>query len=197
MTAEPTFAFDNSYTRLPNRFFVRMAPTPIPAPQLVRLNLQLAQHLGLDPEGSARGGLLIKGWVSFQSAKWVSFQPALTVHHRRPSERPGQWPRWQPHAARTGPDRRPGRRRGRICGRLLRQESPDNLRGANFRPVRQPRRYGPATPAPPCRGERDGSARGAAQYSRSGGRTSSAAPSPRPSSNSESAAPRSTPGSTG
>ncbi len=24
-------------------------------------------------EGSARGGLLIKGWVSFQSAKWASF----------------------------------------------------------------------------------------------------------------------------
>ena len=29
-------------------------------------------------EGSARGGLLIKGWVSFKSAKWASFQPALT-----------------------------------------------------------------------------------------------------------------------
>ena len=50
MTAEPTFAFDNSYARLPDRFSVRMAPTPIPAPQLVRLNLQLAQHLGIDPE---------------------------------------------------------------------------------------------------------------------------------------------------
>ncbi len=30
-------------------------------------------------EGSARGGLLIKGWVSFQSAKWASFRPALTT----------------------------------------------------------------------------------------------------------------------
>jgi hypothetical protein len=29
-------------------------------------------------ESSARGGLPIKGWVSFQSAKWASFQPALT-----------------------------------------------------------------------------------------------------------------------
>ncbi len=63
MTAEPTFAFDNSYARLPNRFFVRMAPTPIPAPQLVRLNLQLAQHLGLDPEGlsTAEGVEIISG----------------------------------------------------------------------------------------------------------------------------------------
>jgi uncharacterized protein YdiU (UPF0061 family) len=44
------FPFDNSYARLPDRFFARLAPTPVRAPQLVRLNEALARHLGLDPE---------------------------------------------------------------------------------------------------------------------------------------------------
>jgi uncharacterized protein YdiU (UPF0061 family) len=43
------FAFDNSYARLPERFFVKLAPTPVPAPRLVRLNQALARQLGLDP----------------------------------------------------------------------------------------------------------------------------------------------------
>ncbi len=43
-------AFDNSYARLPDRFFARLAPTPVVAPHLVRLNDYLARQLGLDPE---------------------------------------------------------------------------------------------------------------------------------------------------
>ena len=43
------FAFDNSYARLPDRFFARLPPTPVAAPRLVRLNEKLARHLGLDP----------------------------------------------------------------------------------------------------------------------------------------------------
>src|SRR5260221_1605367 len=43
------FAFDNSYARLPDRFFARLAPTPVAAPQLVRVNQALARHLGIDP----------------------------------------------------------------------------------------------------------------------------------------------------
>ena len=43
------FAFDNSYARLPDRFFARLRPTPVAAPRLVWLNKQLARHLGLDP----------------------------------------------------------------------------------------------------------------------------------------------------
>jgi protein adenylyltransferase len=43
------FAFDNSYARLPDRFFVRHRPTPVAAPRLVRLNGNLARHLGFDP----------------------------------------------------------------------------------------------------------------------------------------------------
>ncbi len=42
--------FDNSYARLPERFFARLAPTPVPAPRLIRLNEGLARHLGIDPE---------------------------------------------------------------------------------------------------------------------------------------------------
>ncbi len=43
------FAFDNSYARLPERFFVKLAPTPVPTPRLIRLNQALARQLGLDP----------------------------------------------------------------------------------------------------------------------------------------------------
>src|SRR6201987_6167666 len=42
--------FDNSYARLPDRFFARLRPTPVAAPRLVRLNVKLALDLGLDPE---------------------------------------------------------------------------------------------------------------------------------------------------
>ncbi|HEY5338734.1 MAG TPA: YdiU family protein [Rhizomicrobium sp.] len=43
------FRFDNSYARLPERFFVRLAPTPVAAPRLVKLNEALARDMGLDP----------------------------------------------------------------------------------------------------------------------------------------------------
>jgi serine/tyrosine/threonine adenylyltransferase len=44
------FPFDNSYARLPERFFARVAPTPVRAPRLVRLNAALATRLGFDPD---------------------------------------------------------------------------------------------------------------------------------------------------
>ena len=44
------FPFDNTYARLPERFFAPTAPTSVGAPRLVRLNRPLALHLGLDPE---------------------------------------------------------------------------------------------------------------------------------------------------
>jgi uncharacterized protein YdiU (UPF0061 family) len=43
------FPFDNSYARLPEPFFARLRPTPVAAPRLVKLNVSLAQQLGLDP----------------------------------------------------------------------------------------------------------------------------------------------------
>ena len=42
-------AFDNAYARLPERLFARLAPTPVKAPRLLRLNEALAERLGLDP----------------------------------------------------------------------------------------------------------------------------------------------------
>jgi uncharacterized protein YdiU (UPF0061 family) len=44
------FPFQNSFSRLPDRFFARVLPTPVEAPRLVRLNTQLAADLGLDPD---------------------------------------------------------------------------------------------------------------------------------------------------
>ena len=45
-----TFPFDNTYARLPERFFARVLPTPVRAPRLIRVNGPLAAELGLDPD---------------------------------------------------------------------------------------------------------------------------------------------------
>jgi uncharacterized protein YdiU (UPF0061 family) len=45
--------FDNSYARLPERFYARLVPTAVAAPRLIRLNRALALQLGLDPEALA------------------------------------------------------------------------------------------------------------------------------------------------
>ncbi|RVT85321.1 YdiU family protein [Rhodobacteraceae bacterium CCMM004] len=53
------FDFDNSYARLPDRFYARLGPTPVRAPRLIAVNAPLARALGLDadaltaPEGLA------------------------------------------------------------------------------------------------------------------------------------------------
>ncbi|HVY16786.1 MAG TPA: YdiU family protein [Rhodopila sp.] len=41
--------FDNSYARLPDRFYARQDPVPVAAPRLIKLNVALAEELGLDP----------------------------------------------------------------------------------------------------------------------------------------------------
>jgi len=41
--------FDNSYARLPERFFVRQPPVPVARPGLIAVNTGLARELGLDP----------------------------------------------------------------------------------------------------------------------------------------------------
>jgi uncharacterized protein YdiU (UPF0061 family) len=45
--------FANSYSRLPERLFARLAPTPVSAPRLLQLNRALAGALGLDAEALA------------------------------------------------------------------------------------------------------------------------------------------------
>jgi serine/tyrosine/threonine adenylyltransferase len=44
-----TIAFDNSYARLPERFYARVSATKVPEPRIVKVNHALAEHLGLDP----------------------------------------------------------------------------------------------------------------------------------------------------
>src|ERR1700719_1682400 len=82
-------AFDNSYARLPDRFFVRLQPTPVAAPRLVRLNAKLALDLGLDPEKLAApegvevlaGNLVPKGGeplaMAYAGHQFGTFVPQL------------------------------------------------------------------------------------------------------------------------
>jgi uncharacterized protein YdiU (UPF0061 family) len=44
------FPFQNTYSALPSNFFARVAPTPVAAPRLIKLNRPLAFQLGLDPD---------------------------------------------------------------------------------------------------------------------------------------------------
>ena len=45
-----TIAFDNSYARLPERFYARQSPVPVTAPAIIAVNDRLARELGIDPE---------------------------------------------------------------------------------------------------------------------------------------------------
>ena len=58
-----TFQFDNSYATLPERFFARVAPVPVAAPRLVKLNRPLAAELGLDADwlSSPQGVAVLAG----------------------------------------------------------------------------------------------------------------------------------------
>src|ERR1700691_4381548 len=57
------FPFQNTYAALPANFFVRVAPTPVAAPKLIKLNRPLALHLGLDPDwlDSPEGAEILAG----------------------------------------------------------------------------------------------------------------------------------------
>ena len=80
------FPFDNSYARLPERFFARLGPTPVSKPSLIRLNEGLARQLGLSPErlSTAEGIEVLAGnrvpegaeplamaYAGFQFGNWV------------------------------------------------------------------------------------------------------------------------------
>jgi serine/tyrosine/threonine adenylyltransferase len=57
------FPFQNTYSALPATFFARVAPTPVAAPRLIKLNRALAVHLGLDPDvlESSEGAEILAG----------------------------------------------------------------------------------------------------------------------------------------
>ena len=47
------FTFDNTFARHPDRFYTRLAPTPVSSPKVIKVNEQLAKILSLDPEALA------------------------------------------------------------------------------------------------------------------------------------------------
>jgi uncharacterized protein YdiU (UPF0061 family) len=57
------FRFDNTYARLPDRFYARVQPTPASAPRLVKVNRALAASLGADAAAleSAEGAHVLAG----------------------------------------------------------------------------------------------------------------------------------------
>ena len=83
------FPFDNSYARLPERFYARLPPTPVAAPRLLKLNFALARQLGLDldvlrsPEGVAilAGNRLASGSqpiaLAYAGHQFGGFSPQL------------------------------------------------------------------------------------------------------------------------
>ena len=56
-------SFNNSYARLPDRFFSRQPPVPVSKPELIRVNEPLADLLGIDPEwlASEDGAAMVAG----------------------------------------------------------------------------------------------------------------------------------------
>ena len=60
-----TIAFDNSYARLPERFYARVAPTKVREPRVIKVNHPLAAALGLDAStlDSAEGAQVLAGNV--------------------------------------------------------------------------------------------------------------------------------------
>jgi uncharacterized protein YdiU (UPF0061 family) len=57
------FSFENTYARLPAHFYSRVNPTPVATPHLVKLNVELALSLGLDPDAltTAQGVDILAG----------------------------------------------------------------------------------------------------------------------------------------
>ena len=60
---EVRFGFDNTYARLPEHFYARLDPTPVAAPRLVKVNVELALELGLDADAlkSEHGVAILAG----------------------------------------------------------------------------------------------------------------------------------------
>ncbi|MEM7774946.1 MAG: YdiU family protein [Pseudomonadota bacterium] len=54
LTPEDAFsALQNTYAELPERFYAKLAPTPVAAPKLIKLNVELADLLGFDADALA------------------------------------------------------------------------------------------------------------------------------------------------
>jgi len=53
-----TFAFDNTYARLPSRFYAPVSPTKVQAPRIVKFNRALAADLNLDADEASLADIL-------------------------------------------------------------------------------------------------------------------------------------------
>ena len=56
-----TIRFDNSYARLPARFYARQPPVPVTSPATIAVNVPLARALGFDPVALAANPDLLTG----------------------------------------------------------------------------------------------------------------------------------------
>jgi uncharacterized protein YdiU (UPF0061 family) len=63
MTSSVRFGFDNTYARLPMRFYARVNPAHVAKPRLIKVNAALAESLGIDPRqlASAEGVEILAG----------------------------------------------------------------------------------------------------------------------------------------
>jgi uncharacterized protein YdiU (UPF0061 family) len=67
------FPFDNSYVRLPDRFFTRQPPVPVEAPGLIAVNRDLAARLGLTlPQTEAEIAAIFAGNALPQGAEPIA-----------------------------------------------------------------------------------------------------------------------------
>jgi hypothetical protein len=127
--AEPgRWPLDNSYARLPDRFYARLTPTPVATPRLVKLNVALARHLGLDPEALASpegvamlaGNALPEGAepiaLAYAGHQFGNFVPQLGDGRRCCSAR---WS-MSPGCAATSSSRARARRRSRAAATAAR-----------------------------------------------------------------------------
>lgn len=66
--------FDNSYARLPERFFSRVHPAQVPDPKLIRVNRALAEELGMDAAWleSAEGVAMLAGNVVAEGSEPIA-----------------------------------------------------------------------------------------------------------------------------
>ena len=76
------FQFDNSYARLPDRFFASVYPEPVEGPKLVKFNAALAGELGVEADFSdpARLAAILAGNVVPPGAMpgWWAISPSAT-----------------------------------------------------------------------------------------------------------------------
>jgi len=74
---KPSLPFDNSYARLPPKFYTHQLPDPVSSPGLIRVNHDLANYLGIQPDWLASNT-----GVEFATGNFIpeSADPIATVY---------------------------------------------------------------------------------------------------------------------